>query len=226
MGDAFIVRRGGGGAFAMILVNYPAGSTVTCTNSSGKKDISSTQILFYVKKGVVPFDCVVTSTDGTFTATKTVSIAYEGQSETVTISYTELLYYSGNEYTDITGGWGSFEQGSLTKNPANMSYSVSSEFDFVLASNSKIDVSNHNKIKIQFGTVQYKPNGYQYFGLASSKTGAASSGFTHYAVLDTKVDNVVELDISNVNGSFYVKLALTANTSGTTTGTILKIWME
>lgn len=120
MGDAFIVRRGGGGAFAMILVNYPAGSTVTCTNSSGKKDISATQRLFYVKKSTLPISCVVSMTDGILSKSKTVNITYEGQSEVVTLIYELYLYDAGDEFTDVTGGWKTYRNCTLTKEAARL----------------------------------------------------------------------------------------------------------
>lgn len=92
----YVMGGGGGSAFAFIIVNYPAGSTVTCTNSSGKKDISSTKRLFYVKEpsSGSSQSCVVTATDGTRTATQTVSIT-EGQSKTITLAYTLYLIKNG-----------------------------------------------------------------------------------------------------------------------------------
>ena len=62
MSDVAVHHIGGGGgsAYAFVIVNYPAGSTVTCTNSSGNKDLSTTQKLFYIKKGTT--SCTVTAT--------------------------------------------------------------------------------------------------------------------------------------------------------------------
>lgn len=112
MGEAFIVRRGGGGAFAMIFVNYPAGSTVTCTNSSGKKDISSTKTLFYVKKpsSGTSQTCVVTASLGTESDSQTITIS-EGQSQTVTLTYALVVWKNGDglaafnsKFSDYYGG--------------------------------------------------------------------------------------------------------------------------
>lgn len=107
MSKGFIVGGGGAAAFAFVLVTYPEGSTVTCTNSSGKKDISTTQRLFYIKKGTVPFNCVVTATDGTQTTSKTVSIEYEGQGVNLSLTYELVLFDgdNGGDNTEVTGGW-------------------------------------------------------------------------------------------------------------------------
>lgn len=87
------IGGGGGGAYAFVIVNYPAGSTVTCTNSAGSKDIASTQKLFYVKKDAT--SCTVTATLNGKSASKTVSNITEGSSSTVTLSYEYVVFADG-----------------------------------------------------------------------------------------------------------------------------------
>lgn len=89
----YVLGGGGGSAYAFVIVNYPAGSTVTCTNSSGKKDLSTTKKLFYIKKGAT--SCTVTATKDGKTATKTVSGITEGGSTTITLAYELIIYNNG-----------------------------------------------------------------------------------------------------------------------------------
>lgn len=84
---------GGGSAYAFVVVNYPAGSTLICTNSSGKKDLSATQRIFYIKKGAT--SCVVTATLGSQSTSATVTGITEGSSKTITLSYELVLFENG-----------------------------------------------------------------------------------------------------------------------------------
>lgn len=93
------VLSGGGSAYAFVIVNYPAGSTVTCTNSSGKKDLSTTQKLFYIKKGAT--SCIVTATLGSQTTSATVTGITEGSSSMVTLSYEYVVFAGGQINSDM-----------------------------------------------------------------------------------------------------------------------------
>lgn len=95
MSDVVVHHIGGGGgsAYAFVIVNYPAGSTVTCTNSSGKKDLSTTKKLFYIKKGTT--SCTVTAALNGKSASKTVSNITEGSSTTITLAYELIIYNNG-----------------------------------------------------------------------------------------------------------------------------------
>lgn len=101
MSDVVVHHIGGGGgsAYAFVIVNYPAGSTVTCTNSSGKKDLSTTQKLFYIKKGAT--SCVVTATLGSQSTSATVTGITEGSSKTVTLSYEYVVFAGGQINSDM-----------------------------------------------------------------------------------------------------------------------------
>ena len=97
---------GGGGVklFAVISVTYPAGSVCTCTKGtkSYKAKNTSGLALFAVPE---TGDWTVSCTDGTQTASKTVSISAEGQSVNIELSYAILLFKDGNQNPDVTGGW-------------------------------------------------------------------------------------------------------------------------
>lgn len=78
--------------FAFILATYPAGSTCTCPTAIGSKNLSATQKLFYVSSAG---DYVITATDGTNTATNTVTIGSEGISIATEIKYGLYLIRDG-----------------------------------------------------------------------------------------------------------------------------------
>lgn len=88
---------------AVIAVTYPAGSICTCV--SGTKTLkardTSGKALFNVTVGEWSVSC----TDGTDTASMTVSITYEGQVESVELSYRLYLYKNGDKCADVGGDW-------------------------------------------------------------------------------------------------------------------------
>ncbi len=114
---AMIYGNGGGSAkvFAVIGVTYPEGSTATATDGTttlSAPDTSGTWACVVPNAGTWTVEC----TDGTDTATETVTITAEGQVSTVTLNYTLYLYDKGNEYTSVTGGW----VGDVTKTTTTM----------------------------------------------------------------------------------------------------------
>ena len=92
MSEAFITRRGGGGVklFAVIGVTYPAGSVCTCTKGTKTYNAKNTSGLALFAVPEVG-EWTVSCTDGTDTASTTVTISAEGQAETVELSYKDYL---------------------------------------------------------------------------------------------------------------------------------------
>lgn len=97
-------RRGGVRLFSVIGVTYPAGSVCTCakgTKTYKAKNTSGLALFAVPEVG----DWTVNCTDGTQTASTTVSITAEGQSATVKLAYNLRLFDNGDECTGVTGGW-------------------------------------------------------------------------------------------------------------------------
>lgn len=92
---------------ATITVTYPATSTCTC--SDGTTTLTDTNtgtsektVTFTIPNtGAWTLSC----TDGTKTASKTVTISTEGEAVSVELAYDLLLFFNGDSYTDVTGGW-------------------------------------------------------------------------------------------------------------------------
>lgn len=89
---------------ATIAVTWPAGSTCTCENGNTvltAQDTSGSYTFTVPSTGTWTVSC----TDGTQTASKTVSITADGQSTTAKLAYDLRLFDNGDECTDTTGGW-------------------------------------------------------------------------------------------------------------------------
>lgn len=83
-----MVGGGGGKLYAIIAVTYPEGSTCTCSNGTKtlKARDTSGKALFNVTVG----EWTVSCTDGSETASETVSIAAGGQVKAVELSYVKI----------------------------------------------------------------------------------------------------------------------------------------
>lgn len=90
--------------FAVIGVTYPAGSVCTCTKGtkSYKAKNTSGLALFAVPE---VGEWTVSCTDGTQTASTTVTVTADGEAVNVKLAYDLRLFDNGDECTDTTGGW-------------------------------------------------------------------------------------------------------------------------
>ena len=90
--------------FAVIGVTYPAGSVCTCTKGTKTYKAKNTSglALFAVPEAG---DWIVSCTDGTQTASKTVTISAEGEAVNVKLAYDLRLFDNGDECVSVTGGW-------------------------------------------------------------------------------------------------------------------------
>lgn len=87
--------------FATIAVTYAEGKTVTCTNGATTLTAKTTSGSWQFG---VPNAGEWVVSDGE--RSQTVSVTKQGQSESVVLKTALWLYNEGNEYTNITGGWG------------------------------------------------------------------------------------------------------------------------
>ena len=89
---------GGGDVYAFILVSYPAGSTCTASNGTTTLtagDTSGSWVFKLPTPASTPETWTVTCTDGVDTASATVSISTEGQSESIVLSYRLYIIKNG-----------------------------------------------------------------------------------------------------------------------------------
>ena len=194
---------------AVIAVTYPAGSVCTCV--SGTKTLkardTSGKALFNVTVGEWSVSC----TDGTDTASKAVSITYEGQVESVKLSYALVLYDSGDEYTDITGGWSGFacysgtSEGTFTKNSSSIyikSNGSKGAQSIAAAPVNKIDITDISTLKVNVTSFNVQSENRSYFLLSSSRDTSSVSNLV--ASKEIKGTGEIALGISGLSGSYYV----------------------
>lgn len=201
--------------YAVIGVTYPSGSTCTCTNGSKTltaKDTSG-KALF-----VIPYagTWTVKAVKGSQSASKAVSITADGQVATVTLVYELLLYDSGNQYTNVTGGWELKSNGTQTYGTIGTDHVEIRPIypDCVLfITKNKIDLSNVKTLKGLLQGIEVTSNTYTYgyFGICNTNTpfsdgwGTASSDWV--AKTNLSLNNAYTqytLDVSSISGSYYV----------------------
>ncbi len=193
-------------------------------------------MIFYVKKpsSGTTQSCVVFCTDGTKTAEKTVGGITEGSSHIVTLSYWNgELYYAGDEYTSITGGWESFNPtqytfGTATKNADNLYlYCHSSSEDWTASAFgtvNKIDLTGFTNLTvISTDASGGSGDSITKFGISSVKDRTVHA--TPVASV-TQTTGSVTLDISTFDDEYYVFIECSKRSSGTSTSTTTKIFLS
>lgn len=190
------IGSGGGSAYAFVIVNYPAGSTVTCTNSSGKKDLSTTKKIFYIKKGAT--SCTVTATKDGKTATKTVSGITEGSSTTITLAYELKIYDRGTEgVTLVTSGGGG---GEATKESGDIKLATYAEYNWNSTSSvyteNTVDVSSYTKLTV----IATRSGSHS----TTAKVRSGDTDVASVAVTNTSTEKSFEIDVSSLNGSYTI----------------------
>lgn len=218
------IGGGGGGAYAFVIVNYPAGSTVTCTNSAGSKDISSTQKLFYVKKAAT--SCTVTATLNGKSVSKTVSNITEGSSSTVTISYEYVVFADGQinsdmgalklSYDKVGGSTWAITDGNLTL----ISADGSGQRGVAYGGFSNPVAVNAERRYLCFTVVQGSGNNSQVG--ASVNNGEGFSAYSSTGDVSSASPKTVCIDLAAYYGNCYVKLY----SWGGTAIKVSRIWLQ
>lgn len=216
-----MVGKAGSGAadvYAFIIVSYPAGSTCTASNGSTTLtagDTSGTWVFKIPTPATTPETWTVTSTNGTFTATDTVSITTEGQSSALTLTYWNgEIFINGNTFDFITGGFTDFrvdDNSSYTKGTAtytttiNMTAGTSKSIG--VGTVNKMDVTDFNTLTIKFSSNNFA-SGRLFLILNSTLTGITlnqtNKNCDYYAATTSASQATITLNVANVSGQYYV----------------------
>ena len=201
---------GTGRLFSIIAVSYPEGSVCICTNGTStlKARDTSGKALFNVPVGSWTVSC----TDGSSTASQTVSITAEGQDERVTLSYNFVLFASGS---GLAAGYT-----AESKTTAAYSFTDSA----LVFNNNKaqglkglitpaIDLTDFSKMLVTYKDVAYYDEGTTGKGFVGvtdkeySDWGSYNSpGFSKY-IRPSSGGDTQELDISDLSGNHYFALS-------------------
>ena len=208
---------------AVIAVTYPEGSVCTCSNGTKtlKARDTSGKALFNVFTGT----WTGTATDGSKTASKSVTIADAGQAVNVALSFTLYLRRGIDDCSADTGGWIS-EARAWGENVAGAGAPIVDKSNItwiVLTQNyakgglyrtvNKIDLSQYNTLVVEL-TVNSTDSHPEYFTF-----GIWSELGTYYrynmAAYWNPTNNIssttISIDISKLNGSYYVGYGLYNN---------------
>lgn len=217
-------------AYAIISVEYPAGSTVTCTNAETGKSYRAGNTYgawaFGVNSGG---RWTVTATQNGQTATANVDITAQGQAKSVELSHYFYLYdyeQGGEVNTDVTGGFtilkGSGSSCEVTAERIRFRNTDSSGQACRIMTANKLNMKDYSKICVQYirtGT------GKVMFGAALTNGTNDRSVDLPIAVTSTSAvsePTVIECPIDS-NDSYFVGVA------GRTVGfdvSVYKIWLE
>ena len=198
---------------ASINITYPATSTCVVTNSSGQTVASDTNTGSSTKTWTATvgatgtYTVTATATDGSGkTKSTTVSITADGQTESVTLQYELYLYKDGDKFTDVTGGWTTYNPAPAGSDIGSVGYREdgiemwcdgSKRYVYVATrTTNMIDLTNFNTL--QFTSV----NSYGSIRRVEvSKETTYLSGATSLSIDDTGDKTV---DISKLSGEYYV----------------------
>lgn len=213
---------------ATINITYPATSTCVVKNSSGTTVASDTNTGSSTKTWTATvgatgtYTVTATSTsDSSKTKSTTVDITTDGQSKSVTLSYLIYYYNSGDECTDVTGGWSVSGDGTLTKSTDHMQYK-SSYLEAYLSTANKVDLTQISSITFDVEWVgSLPPSSRQYLGIAKNKPGTSASAAIH---LNTTSRNQYALDVKSISGEYYIAGSISLEDGGNGYMKIYNIW--
>lgn len=221
---------------ATIAVTWPAGSICICENGSTALTAPGTGGS-YTFTVTTDGTWTVSCTNGTERASTTVSLSVDGESATVKLAYDLVLYDSGDQYTDITGGWtgvgytSSGEESPGTLGDAAMIFNGDGTHQPTLGTLNSIDFKGYNTLCVK-GTVEStgstvtKSNG---MFLAKAKTTFAGNNRIAQTLLPAPVgdfDGTTNADcrisLTGVTTSAYV--VLRGNASTAYRWQVTKVW--
>ena len=243
--NAYIYKSGAWVQFssvfaATIAVTYPSGSTLTCTDGTTTlKATTTTGSYTFVVPNAGTW--TVTATDGSSTASSSVSITTSGQSESVTLSYWDgYLFNYGDTYDDITGGYNnvgtyltSASDGS-TGNPLTITELNSGGWKLknskgngcgIVYTKNKIDLTDFTTLHFHgrlFDALGYSRTG---LGIWSSVADAMTTNRVAYLGGNAAAVGERTLDVTSLNGEYYIGVWVYSSDSNYQIKEMNKIWL-
>ena len=220
-----IIPLGGGGCrvVATIVVNYPAGSTLTCTLGSKvltAKDTSGKWVFGLPSTG----NWVVKAVKDSKSKSATVNITAEGQTKTVELAYELYIFKSGS---GLTSGYSKKGSGG-TVSKASISWSGDANGGGIsMYITPAVALKDYTKLCFDF-ECSYNWGGDYGMGLGVGKdaaTGSMITNTTWTAKVTNKANpiarNTAQCDISKLTDSEYIKIV-----GSYSAGKIYNIWLE
>lgn len=200
---------------ATIHITYPAGSTCKVTNGTTTLTAPNTSGTWAC---VVPNagTWTVTATKGSLSKSSDVSITTNGQSASVTLSYTLNLFDSGNQYTSTTGGWSvTSGYGDVGSSVINL-YTGENGQNSIAGTKNLIDISDFSTLNVTV-TAQ---SGSCYARVVDS------SGTT-LANISISGTGTKMLDISSLSTAAYIRVGCSGTSSSPNTNLkVSNVWLS
>ena len=185
---------------ANINITYPVGSV--CTATSGSYSYTAPDTFGAWNLAVpVPGTWTITCTDGTDTATSTVNITTAGQTESVSLVYTLILYSPGDEHSATTGGWKVYQNATISRQSTYMKITPTQRYEgnqaFVGCTN-MIDLTKYATLYAE-GLNNCAGDEYLGFSVYDASLTQKASAWWNPNERTTK-----SLNVSKLSGKYYV----------------------
>lgn len=203
-------RRGGVRLFSVIGVTYPAGSVCTCAKGTKtyKAKNTSGRALFAVPE---VGDWTVSCTDGTQTASKTVSITADGQSASVELSYNHLFRAGDGALVKFDTASEDDASVSITNSAITTNYTSTANPRILIITHDSIDLTERTTLNVRSNVTDVIEQGGPYGGIIAVFSPTA----TVNNMLDPDNNDsriVAKSEFSVKNGIFSIDLtSLTGN---------------
>ena len=220
-------RRGGVRLFSVISVTYPAGSVCTCTKGTKTYKAKNTSGLALFAVPEVG-DWTVSCTDGTQTASQTVSITAEGQTKSVDLAYTLYIFKAGEgAKVEYYAGHGSKANIAVGTNKITTSYSGDTgEVESCFRTKDKYNLSNYATLYLDLQNSKSLSDNYR-LGVYISTTAFTWEDINRDPSISckgypeiTSTRKTYTLDVSNMQGEYYVGFG------GAAGAEIYNFWLE
>ena len=224
------ILSGGEKLRSVIAVTYPEGSVCTCSNGTKilkAKDTSGKALFNVPSAGTWTVSC----TDGTDTASKAVSITYEGQVESVTLSYEVYLIQNGSVNSAFNFGNAqlrSDHSASASTGSGYVQYS-STSFTCGVATPSRVDLSKYSRLVMNCNVTSLG-NGNVRLSVCSALSAGSESGVLSNISASKKTSSTgsqtLTLNLSSITSSLYVGLVLDSPEWSTVTVQVMDMYLE
>lgn len=207
---------------ATINITYPAGSTCTVTDGTTTltaPDTSGTWACAVPNAGT----WTITTTDGTYTGEKTVSITGSGQVLSVTVNYDLMIYSRGeiNEDIGITTDGYSYAGSNTKKVTFGETSIVIASGNNIAGTQNQVDVTNFSSLRVIMKSTT--SNLTQPWCALCSVKAATSTNLISRTSADSASEKVSRIDLSGMSGMYYILIAVSASSGS---GEIYEICLE
>lgn len=229
---------------AVLHVKAPAGCTVSFAKGGvvakvlgpGKSHVNSADSSFadwyYVVTPGNFGSWTVTGANSEGSISQTVTVNAVKQYD-VTIQFGHLYWY-GNEYVGITGGWGaaqayydsgfSYHQLAIAKNSGNIV--LTSQYpngtEGCLGTANKVELTRYNTLKVNVTAISTTVYCIPRIIVSTENIGRVSAA----ATVQVSANGVASLNISSLSGKYYVLLCLVYGANQSCSMTFDRIWLE